>query len=541
MFRKPVAVHSKKDLGRSASQNIIKAGAAGMLAEDWKVPVLIELSVPRPEVVSSVYLEKSDNEPVAFKLTSSPTLYPALYSIWSGHLLSRCVYVNSFVSGFVLGGAHVMLPGVIRGSHMSIELFNKGDIVSVYVVGNNHAIAVGIAEMSSAEIKMSPPDGKGKAVQVLHYFGDYLWQMGSKKIPDGFSFERVVAVERPLSPEVVIPSEEAALPIVSQPIPEMSLTCEEVDKLLFVSFLEAVSSLDVGRDFPMESSSLFSRMQLASKRILTEASKTFLSKHNLPRITEICIDRSEWSSFKLELKQSWYKQMKNFLIFLSEQGLLKHKLGLVLSVNTQHTLMKEYRPLPERTNSTGKNSARMVQVSQLFGVNKLWASVLGIPSSSLSAHPDMINKLNVWMKDSLQTGPNIIPIDPSKLDQIRKLFSNPETVSKKDFSNKFLNGLVPHYSLSTELPPRVRKGSPPVVGITVKKIQNKKFITEISNLDKYFLPQDLIAKNLSKELAGACSNTEASLIHCQGSVAEEVKKILSNSVGVPNNCIIVKC
>ena len=119
-----------------------------------------------------------------------------------------------------------------------------------------------------------------------------------------------------------------------------------------------------------------------------------------------------------------------------------------------------------------------------------------------------------------------------------KLFPNSE-ISKKDFSIKFATDLVPHYSVSIEVPPRIHRGNPPTVTVSVKRIQGKKYATEIRGLNKYLLNESQIAKTLSNNFSVSCSKTTDNGIYCQGNLGDRVKGWLVDVIGIPRECIVV--
>jgi translation initiation factor 2D len=516
-------------LSRSASVQILREPIAGTLSPERKPSLLVELALEDSEPISRVYLVKSNSEPLTFRVRNIPSLIPSLYSLWDGILTLPYVTVNSHVSAFLLGGAHVMLPGIIRGPKYPIPNFREGDILSVCVYGSSTPFAIGVAEMSSSSILSAADDGKGKAVSIIHFFGDHLWQLGSKRVPEGFGFDRIVAV-RPSVAEVMIPASES---IDSAPPKSIDLTTEECDLLFQVSFLEVACSLDSARDLPMESSSLYSRIQLVAKRIIGESSNAFLTSHGLGRLKSI--DRVD-VPFKLDIKQSSYKQLKQFVVYLEKESLVKSKNSQILSVNFQMARLRDYSPMVVKEEVSV--SEKLVEL--FFGLTNPWAELIGIPDNkTVFPMSALTGKFSEWTKNGLKPGPMVEPVDPSKMALIRRVSGNTDPISKKNFNSQFHSDLIIHHQIRTEVPPRLRRGSPPKINLKVKKIQGKKFTTEISGLDKYFIPEDEIAKLLAKFLALSCSNTEPGIVLCQGNKSEAVKNFLIQEVGIPEDCINV--
>lgn len=99
----------------------------------------------------------------------------------------------SEVSGRILGGADLFLQGVIASPENPPE-FLANSVRTLGVPGNPIPFAVGLMVVSSTSAKK---DGwKGRGLNVLHVFGDLLWQSGSKAAPNaGFEADRISAVE----------------------------------------------------------------------------------------------------------------------------------------------------------------------------------------------------------------------------------------------------------------------------------------------------------------------------------------------------------
>jgi translation initiation factor 2D len=128
-------------------------------------------------------------------------LVPTVMALWRApDLLPRVALKHPAVSQFICGAAHgrhghgadVMLPGV---DVEALPPFPKGVLVSVGVPGNPAPIAVGLAAMSSGDAQdAGRGGGKGKAVEVLQAYGDYLYaEAPGKPVPNEGFLEVAVA------------------------------------------------------------------------------------------------------------------------------------------------------------------------------------------------------------------------------------------------------------------------------------------------------------------------------------------------------------
>ncbi|KAK5644099.1 hypothetical protein RI129_007944 [Pyrocoelia pectoralis] len=74
---------------------------------------------------------------------------------------------------FVLSGANIMCPGLTSPGAEMIGA-EKGTIVAVMAEGKQHALAIGMTALSTADIAKI---NKGIGIENIHYLNDGLWQM----------------------------------------------------------------------------------------------------------------------------------------------------------------------------------------------------------------------------------------------------------------------------------------------------------------------------------------------------------------------------
>lgn len=96
-------------------------------------------------------------------------LYPFLASQYVESLPK--VVVDMGAIRFVCNGADVMAPGITEMGE-----FKEGDFVVIRDVTHGKALAIGMANKSSADIEASK---KGKVIRNIHYVGDKLWGSAS--------------------------------------------------------------------------------------------------------------------------------------------------------------------------------------------------------------------------------------------------------------------------------------------------------------------------------------------------------------------------
>ena len=96
-------------------------------------------------------------------------MYPFLSSQYVDSLPK--VVVDMGAIRFVCNGADVMAPGIAEMGD-----FKEGDLVVIRDVNHGKALAIGVANKSSADIEASK---KGKVIRNIHFVGDKLWGVAS--------------------------------------------------------------------------------------------------------------------------------------------------------------------------------------------------------------------------------------------------------------------------------------------------------------------------------------------------------------------------
>lgn len=119
----------------------------------------------RIEKVEDKYYIK-DNECLLF--TYEEKVIPSIRLLLKQNALPEVV-VDMGAVKFIVNGADVMRPGILE-----IGDFEKGDAIVVKDVNNKKPLIVGIAEISSEDMKKT---STGKVIKNIHYVGDDIWNL----------------------------------------------------------------------------------------------------------------------------------------------------------------------------------------------------------------------------------------------------------------------------------------------------------------------------------------------------------------------------
>ncbi|DAZ98101.1 TPA: hypothetical protein N0F65_005263 [Lagenidium giganteum] len=143
---------------------------------------------------TNVFVAEDSKEPLVVDVSGKGDFFFTVYALWKCADLLPKLVVHAPVSQFVLRGADVMLPGVVFTSMEEVMSLRKGELRAVVARGNPAPMAVGEMLVDAAEIERSGK--KGKAMRIVHYFGDELWKMGPQTIPNhGFEAGLVRALD----------------------------------------------------------------------------------------------------------------------------------------------------------------------------------------------------------------------------------------------------------------------------------------------------------------------------------------------------------
>jgi len=155
-----------------------------------KKPPLVQYKVGPHMMLYCRRVEHEDasptDEPVFFQHRDGPIL-PTLRIVHRYPTLEfTSVTVDQGAIPFILGGANIMCPGLTKPNQSIMPTdgveqdeqgfdkpgLSKGDGVIVRAEGKEHAIAIGVMNMSSAEIREK---NKGNGIDVPHSLGDGLF------------------------------------------------------------------------------------------------------------------------------------------------------------------------------------------------------------------------------------------------------------------------------------------------------------------------------------------------------------------------------
>ncbi|AQK71774.1 Ligatin [Zea mays] len=470
--------------------------------------------------------------------------------------------------------------------------FEAGQPWAVKVPGNPAAIAVGSTTMSSTEALKAGL--RGKALKILHYYRDMLWQVDSADgcyVPnEGFFDDIVVEDPNPVStsqapdsaeePEVTndgsVSAEDAGVDIsdnhgtnpgiqieaveeITDVVNELklpedktteqapvemehhNLRTEEIDSLLDKCLLQALYTSIKEKDLPMPGSTLWANHILPNRP---------------PGVT-------------IDIKKSSHKKLSKWLQSKSSSGLIsakedKYKKEVVLlAINHKHPDYMAFRPekrvqeLVEHEKDVAESSVtKQLEVAEIYKpsshVKPIFVAVeadmekyYSAPEASDIVFRYVEKEKLVKPTDRAKVILDVTLCDALYKGAIKKGSAYPTEIHKKDLGSAFLNRMQVHHKVSRGTQEVIRKGAIRTIQIMTERRQGNKKMTRLSGLECFLMDPDSLASELQKKFA--CSTTTAELpgkkgqyeVLVQGGVIDDLAKHLVDHYDVPKRYIEV--
>jgi len=114
-----------------------------------------------------------NNTPLFFNFRDGPYM-PTLRLLHKYPAILPHMQCDKGAIKYVVGGAHVMCPGLTSKGGCMPDNVPAGVVVAVHAEGKQHAMGVGMTKMSSQQIREL---NKDIAIEIYHHLTDGLWKM----------------------------------------------------------------------------------------------------------------------------------------------------------------------------------------------------------------------------------------------------------------------------------------------------------------------------------------------------------------------------
>uniref|UniRef100_A0A8C7Z8U6 Eukaryotic translation initiation factor 2D n=1 Tax=Oryzias sinensis TaxID=183150 RepID=A0A8C7Z8U6_9TELE len=433
---------------------------------------VVKIYAHKGEAVTLYVLQKN---PLLFELDKR--LYPTVYLLWRYPALLPVFQTWPPVLQKLIGGADLMLPGVVVPSRGLPEV-NQGDCCSVTLVNNRAPVAVGKAAVSTSE--MTSLEMKGRGLFVLHTYMDYLWAFGDKSSPPSLSDTESEDLEN------IEKCEERQ-------------SSEEMDALLLQCFFHALKSKVRKSELPLLTS-------------------TFLRNHMFS-----CCP----SGKQLDIKRSSYKKLSKFLQVMQQQyhfvrvKELSKGVESIVEVDWKNPDLRSFR-VPEETSVETTPVQEEVEEESYYP-----PEITTLYSVSARVEP-------LFIGANKRKGATLHPAEVRSI--ITDYVKNNELVdnnNKKLLFCRTLGRMNECYQLVFPgRAPVIKKGHVEPIDISVASRGSNKKVTLIKNLEVYGLNPGVIASTLQHRVQASAvlqpvpGAKDRVLVQIQGNQVHQVGNLL---------------
>ncbi|CAH7668791.1 hypothetical protein BY996DRAFT_4610982 [Phakopsora pachyrhizi] len=366
MFKRPHSTKQSASISNSVRKRLIKDLISDYLSSSSVATPVANQLVPQNTKLArsnthlneqvSIYSDQ-DGDPIWLRLDKgNGDLIPSVYTLLRYPDLLPIVRTNRTVLEKLVGGADLMVPGLLKES--SLTSLRRGTIVAVADLKKSDTSSDQQADQNNDLVEQIWAVGRlaedgdrlvrsetGKAVITIHTRDDFLWKSGSQRIPQRLDLSDLRGQDPDENPQEVQQSSSLKAEDHDLPDQQPNRTEPPSDPLETTTPSKAISPQDV--DEILLSSLLLSLWTSKTERTIPELpmpASLFYSNHVLPfRPTDSAVGVKESSSKNL-LK--WLKmiQKKGYLTIKE----FKATETMVMNINFDHQdveKVKRYKTL----------------------------------------------------------------------------------------------------------------------------------------------------------------------------------------------------
>ncbi|KIM41927.1 hypothetical protein M413DRAFT_445131 [Hebeloma cylindrosporum] len=567
MFKKPLSNLKTSAPLRSSDRRKLKqriVAAYGLTGEEGDALVpdgILSLKFSTHINEPGVAYIGPNGDPLWFTIgKASEDLIPTVYTLWKKEDLLPFLSTPAAVIPILIGGADLMIPGVMH-CPPSLREHQLVAIRQYVTIGDRPALSppvvIGRMALPSDQLR-SPAKEKGKAVLVVHAWKDFLFDMGSKTdLPPETILTTSSAQEHEDDPvERDEEGETATSPPPSEkppsPTPEpveaptsVSYTAGEVTELLNKALLQVISTTLKSlpsSSFPIPATLLYTNHILPSRPafptlVISPASwpEHLSSGTDAPHIdTDITIKTSSHKSLTTFLKAA---EKNNLLTLKSPQK--QQPDVLVTLVNASHPDVIQHTPfvtvkdleLKAAKKTAREEKEKESQSSRELEIKELWKphqSTVELFEGMGGNKSDLLSAVQIRsLLNSYIAANNLVNVnDQAYINLDELLYSCLSAKSKgkgkaKDVDSEELSKFMKRDELTKTIiakmqswhairaegkDPVTKKGSLAPIQVVMKVRQGRKASTLISGFEPFLvIDAEEMAEDLRKACAGSTS------------------------------------
>ncbi|XP_061634628.1 eukaryotic translation initiation factor 2D isoform X1 [Phyllopteryx taeniolatus] len=573
MFAKPFRVKSNivmKGSDRRKLKADVSAAFPTLFSDE-----LTEL-VPNKEEfnVVKIFAHKGDavtlyvghKNPLFFEVDKQ--LYPTVYMLWRYPAVLPAFRTWPLVLHKMIGGADLMLPGVVVPSSGLPDL-KQGDPCAVTLVNNRAPVAIGTAAVCSAE--MLNLGMKGRGVCVLHTYMDHLWAFGEKSSPPTFpdaegevpdvNGKECVADEQEEGEKEEEEGEQSS--VQEQQASEL-VRDQAHPALAEQEEGELEEAKEEGEQDQDDEKSPQEVMDALLWQCFLLALKSKVKKSELPLLTSTFLRNHMFSCCpngkQLDIKKSSYKKLSKFLQVMQQQHSIVRVKELTKGVESIVEVdwkSPELRfSVPEETHvetiPLGETQYHPPEVTTLYSVsarlqplfqdaNKRKGVALQ-PAEVRSIVTEYVKKNDLVYENNK----NYVRINPTLCDCLleKSEYQDIQTLNWDDLFTRTLGRMQECYQIVFPgQTPLLKKGHIEPIDVSVASRGSNKKVTIIKNLEVYALDPSAVATALQHRVQASSvlqpipGAKDKVLVQIQGNQIQQIGHLLLDHYRVPRKYI----
>ncbi|XP_017264859.1 eukaryotic translation initiation factor 2D [Kryptolebias marmoratus] len=534
---------------------------------------VVKIYAHKGEAVTLYVLHKN---PLFFELEKR--LYPTVYVLWHRPTLLPVLRTWAPVLQKLIGGADLMLPGVVVPS-CGLPDVKQGACCAVTIVNNRAPVAVGKAAVSSSEMQSSGMKGRG--VCVLHTYKDYLWAFGDKSVPPSLPDEETEAdemdeencevseneqeEEEEGESERSLEEQQSSGETVSDQacrVEDLSLAEQEGDK--------EESSNNHEDDNQDERKTPQEEMDALLLQCFLHALKSKVKKFELPLLTSTFLRNHMFSCCpsgkQLDIKRSSYKKLSRFLQVMQQQHNLVTVKELtkgvesIVEVDWKNPQLRSFSA-PEETGAEStllqdggdeEVSYHPPEITTLYSVSArvepLFVDANKRKGATMNAAEVRSIITEYVKKNELvdENNKNFVIINPSLCDCLleKSEYQEVEALKWDDLFSRTLGKMQECYQVI--FPGQaaiIKKGHIEPIDIAVASRGSNKKVTLIKNLEAYGLDPAAVAAALQHRVQASTvlhpvpGTKDKVLVQIQGNQIHQTGSLLLNHYQIPRKYI----
>ncbi|XP_034733374.1 eukaryotic translation initiation factor 2D [Etheostoma cragini] len=582
MFVRPFRVKSNTAI-KGSDRRKLKADIAAAIPS-LSADELSELVPNKEELnVVKIYVHKGDSvtlyvlqkNPLFFELEKR--LYPTVYVLWRYPAILPTFRTWPPVLQKLIGGADLMLPGVVAPSS-GLPDVKQGDCCSVTLVNNGAPVAVGTAAVSRDE--MHSLGMKGRGVCVLHTYMDNLWAFGDKSgppsLPDTESEGHGVNGEEyevdEMEEEV---EEEAEKCVEEEQSPSQTVTdhaCSGFEEMSLAQQEEEEGDKgneeeDGNQDDQKMPQEVMDALLL---KCFLHALKSKVKKTELPLLTSTFLRNHMFaccpSGKQLDIKKSSYKKLSKFLQAMQKQHNLVRVKELakgvesIVEVDWKNPELRSFK-VPEETDveatpvqdeGEGEPLYHPPEITTLYSVSaRLEPLFLDAKKrkGTILQPADVRHIVTEYVKtnDLVDVNnKNYVTLNPTLCDCLleKSEYHEVESLKWDDLFSRTLERMQECYQVVFPgQAPIKKKGHIEPIDISVASRGSNKKVTLIKNLEVYGLDPAVVATALQRRVQASSvlqpipGSKDKVLVQIQGNQIHQVGNLLLDHYQIPRKYI----